>query len=42
MKNLFKEFEKYKNSLIRPNGGYITQQERQKAKKKHNKKRKKK
>lgn len=41
MKNLFKEFEKYKNSLIRPNGGYITQQERQKAKKNRKKRKKK-
>jgi hypothetical protein len=38
MKNLFKEFEKYKNGLFRPGGGYITQQERQKAKKKRKKK----
>ena len=40
MKDIFKVFEKYAASIKRPNGGYITQEERQKAKKKEIVKRK--
>lgn len=38
MKDIFKVFEKYATSIKRPNGGYITQEERQKAKKRNRKK----
>ena len=40
MKDIFKVFEKYATSIKRPNGGYITQEERQKAKKRNSKKKK--
>jgi len=40
MKNVFKTYMEYVTSLKRPNGGYITQEERQKAKKRNRKKKK--
>jgi len=40
MKNIFNTYMKYVTSLKRPNGGYITQEERQKAKKRNRKKKK--
>lgn len=41
MKDIFKAFERYvANNIKRPNGGYITQKERQKAKIKNRKKKK--
>lgn len=39
MKDIFKAFERYVvNNIKRPNGGYITQEEHQKAKKRNRKK----
>lgn len=38
MKDIFKAYEKHVASIKRPNGGYITQEERQKAKKRNRKK----
>ena len=40
MKNIFKTYMQYATNLKRPNGGYITQEERKKAKKRNRKKRK--
>lgn len=40
MKDISKFFGKYTTSIKRPNGGYITQEERQKAKKRNRKKKK--
>ena len=39
MKDIFKDFERHVvNNIKRPNCGYITQEERQKAKKRNRKK----
>lgn len=37
-KNIFDAYIKYVTSIKRPKGGYITQEERQKAKKRNRKK----
>lgn len=42
MKDVFKAFEQYRVIIDRPGHGYITQEERQKARKRNRKKHKKK